>query len=77
MKEKKPKLNRIKEVLRRRKRTNTWLAEQLGYNINTISRWCHNKQQPDVTTLYKVAHLLEVPVYDLLEPENPFDDQAG
>lgn len=60
------KLNRINEVLREQGRTNKWLSAQLGKNEVTVSRWCRNLQQPDLETLYRVAHLLGVPARDLL-----------
>ena len=33
-------LNRLKVVLAEKKRTNKWLAEQLGKDPATISKWC-------------------------------------
>ena len=59
-------LNRIKVVLVEKKRTNKWLAEQLGKDPATISKWCTNTSQPDLSTLLQVANLLEVDVKDLL-----------
>ena len=59
-------LNRLKVVLVEKKRTNKWLAEQLGKDPATISKWCTNTSQPDLTTLLQVANLLEVDVKDLL-----------
>ena len=59
-------LNRIKVVLVEKKRTNKWLAEQLGKDPATISKWCTNTSQPDLATLLQVANLLEVDVKDLL-----------
>lgn len=59
-------LNRIKVVLVEKKRTNKWLAEQLGKDPATISKWCTNTSQPDLATLLLVANLLEVDVKDLL-----------
>ena len=59
-------LNRIKVVLVEKKRTNKWLAEQLGKDPATISKWCANTSQPDLSTLLQVANLLEVDVKDLL-----------
>lgn len=35
-------LNRIKIVLVEHKRTNKWLAEQLGKDPATVSKWCTN-----------------------------------
>ena len=59
-------LNRIKVVLADKQRTNKWLAEQLGKDKTTISKWCTNSSQPDLQTLTKVAQLLEVDIKDLL-----------
>ena len=59
-------LNRIKVVLVEKKRTNKWLAEQLGKDPATISKWCTNTSQPDLATLLQVANLLEGDVKDLL-----------
>ena len=53
-------MNRIKVILVEKQKTNRWLAEQLGKSENTISRWCSNKSQPSLDTLFKIAELLEV-----------------
>ena len=57
-------LNRIKVVLADKQRTNKWLAEQLGKDKTTISKWCTNSSQPDLESLMKTAKLLEVEVAD-------------
>lgn len=59
-------LNRIKVVLVEKKKTNKWLAEQLGKDPATISKWCTNTSQPDLATLSRVAALLDVDMKDLL-----------
>ena len=59
-------LNRLKVVLAEKKRTNKWLAEQLGKNYSTISKWCTNTSQPDLQTLDRIAQLLDMDVKDLL-----------
>ena len=59
-------LNRLKVVFAEKKRTNKWLAEQLGKNVTTVSKWCTNTSQPDLQTLDKIASLLEIDVKDLL-----------
>ena len=59
-------LNRIKVVLADKQRTNKWLAEQLGKDKTTISKWCTNSSQPDLESLMKTAKLLKVEVADLL-----------
>ena len=63
-------LNRIKVVLVEHKRTNKWLAEQLGKDQTTISKWCTNTSQPDLGSLIKTAKLLGVELADLVREEN-------
>ena len=59
-------LNRLKVVLAEKKRTNKWLAEQLGKDPATISKWCTNNAQPSVENLIDIARCLEVNVNELL-----------
>jgi transcriptional regulator with XRE-family HTH domain len=59
-------LNRIKSVLADKDKTNLWLAEQLGKNKSTISKWCTNDQQPTLETLFDIADVLGVEVCELL-----------
>lgn len=60
--------NRLKVVLAEKKRTNKWLAEQIGKDPATVSKWCTNSAQPGLETLYQIASCLEVDVKDLLVP---------
>ena len=59
-------LNRLKVVLAEKKRTNKWLAEQLGKDPAIISKWCTNNAQPSVENLIDIARCLEVNVNELL-----------
>ena len=59
-------LNRLKVVLAEKKRTNNWLASELGKNPATVSKWCTNTSQPDLSTLSKIADALEIDVRELL-----------
>lgn len=59
-------INRIKVVLVEKKRTNKWLAEQLGKDPATVSKWCTNTAQPSLETLLEIARVLDVDVKDLL-----------
>lgn len=59
-------LNRLKVVLAEKKRTNKWLAEQLGKDQGTVSKWCTNTCQPDLKTFVKIAQLLEVDMAELV-----------
>ena len=59
-------INRLKVVLAEKKRTNKWLCEQLNVNPSTVSKWCTNSSQPDLETLIKISHLLDVELDDLV-----------
>ena len=61
-------LNRLKVVLADKKRTNKWLAEQLGLGKDpaTISKWCTNNAQPNLENLVEIAKVLEVDINDLI-----------
>jgi len=59
-------INRLKVVLVEKKKTNKWLAEQLGKDPATVSKWCTNSAQPGLETLLQIAEVLEVDVKDLL-----------
>ena len=61
-------LNRLKVVLAEKKRTNKWLAEQLGKDPATVSKWCTNTIQPNVETLVEIAKCLNVEIQDLFWP---------
>lgn len=63
------KLNRIKAVLADKDKTNKWLAEQLGKDLATVSKWCTNASQPSLETLLMIAKLLDVEVNDLVRLE--------
>ena len=56
----------VKIVLAEKEKTGTWLSEQMGRNIGTVSRWMTNKGQPSVEQLYEIAHHLDVDVRELL-----------
>lgn len=62
-------LNRLKVVLADKKRTNRWLAEQLGKDETTISKWCTNSSQPDLGSLMRIAQLLDVEISELVRFE--------
>ena len=54
------KINRIKVVLVEQGKTGKWLAEQVGKNEATVSRWCSNRMQPSLDMIVKIATLLNV-----------------
>lgn len=59
-------INRLKVVLAEKKRTNKWLAQQLGKDPGTVSKWCTNTMQPNLETLVEIAKYLDINVKDLL-----------
>lgn len=59
-------LNRLKVVLVEKKKTSKWLAEELGKNPSTVSKWCTNVSQPDLYTLNIIANILDIDVSDLI-----------
>jgi transcriptional regulator with XRE-family HTH domain len=60
------KLNRIKGALADAGKTNLWLAEQVGRDPVTVSKWCTNTSQPDLQTLSRIADVLGIDVRELL-----------
>ena len=60
------KINRIKVALVENGKTGKWLAEQVGKNEATVSRWCSNKMQPSLDTLVRISELLDSDVKDLI-----------
>lgn len=64
------KINRLKVVLVETVRTGKWLAEQVGKNEATVSRWCSNKMQPSLDMLVKIAKLLNVDPRQLINGGN-------
>ena len=63
-------INRIKAVLADSGKTSKWLAEQLGKDPMTISKWCANTTQPDLHTLLKISDLLNDNIRELLVIRN-------
>ena len=59
-------INRLKIVLVEKKKTGRWLAEQLGKDPSTVSKWCTNVSQPDLITLSRIAELLNIDRRDLI-----------
>ena len=61
-------LNRIKVKKKKKDKSNKWLAEQLGKDQATISKWVTNTTQPNLEMLLLIAKVLEVNVNDLVRP---------
>ena len=66
IKKKKKAINRLKVVLAEKNLTSKWLAEKLGKNEATISRWCTNDVQPTLNTLDEISKLLNISISELI-----------
>ena len=62
------KINRIAEVLIENNKKNMDLVKLFNVSESTVSRWVHNKQQPDIHKLYKIAEFLKIDIRELLHP---------
>lgn len=69
------KINRLKNLLVEKEKTNVWLASQLGVNSTTVSKWCTNSSQPDILMLLRIAQLLEIKVRSFYDDDvaNQYD----
>lgn len=59
--------NRIKVILAEKNLTNKWLAEKVGKDQATVSKWVTNTSQPNFESLIKIAECLEVTVDNLIK----------
>ena len=62
-------LNRIKVMLAERMITNKELAEMLGKDPATISKWVTNTTQPSLENLIDIAKCLKCDISDLVRKE--------
>lgn len=60
------KLNRIKDVLKSRGITQTWLTEQMGCHFSTVNAYCSQRLQPSLSTLSEIGKILNVDLKDLI-----------
>lgn len=59
-------MNRIKEILKAKGITQTWLALKMNKSYTTINEYARNVRQPSVEDLYEIADILQVQATDLL-----------
>ena len=64
--------NRIRVVLAERQITNRALADSLGVNEVTISRWTANRNQPSMSQFVEISKFLNVDIKELIEV-NPME----
>ena len=63
-------LNRIKVMLAERMRTNKELAEMLGKDPATVSKWVTNTSQPSLENLIESARCLKCEINDLVRTDH-------
>ena len=69
--------NRIKVMLAERNQTNKWLAEQIGKDPATVSKWVTNASQPSLEMILKMAEVLKCNYTELIrdvEEQDPIID---
>ena len=59
-------MNRIKEVLKDKGISQTWLADKMEKSYNTINEYARNVRQPSLEDLYRIAEILDVDIKVLI-----------
>lgn len=65
------KLNTISDALDKVGKSQKEIADHFGININTVSRWCNNKQQPTLSMFFRLSEYLSMPVFSLIRLSSP------
>lgn len=63
-------LNRIKVMLAERMMTNKELAEMLGKDPATVSKWVTNTSQPSLENLIEISRCLKCEINDLVRTDH-------
>jgi transcriptional regulator with XRE-family HTH domain len=61
-----PAKTNLSSVMKAQGRTNRWLSSQMGKSINTITLWSTGKVSIPLESLYSIAEILGVTIYELL-----------
>jgi len=59
-------MNRIKDVLKKQGRSQTWLAEKIEKSYVVVTNYCNNNNQPSIKVLRNIAKELDIDVRELL-----------
>lgn len=59
-------MNRIKEVLKDKGISQTWLSIKMEKSYNTINEYTRNVRQPSLEDLYRIAEILDVDIKILI-----------
>lgn len=68
----------IKVILAEKNLQNKWLAEQIGRDQATISKWVTNSAQPPLEALIQIAQCLDVDINELIRvpKQNSFRNKS-
>lgn len=66
----KERINRLKIVLAEEQKSSKWLAEQLGKDRATVSKWVTNTMQPNARNLLRIAEALNIDAGRLLNQKH-------
>lgn len=59
-------LHRIKEVLAEKEKSGYWLAKETEISYNSIHSYLHNRMEPSLTNLFRIAEALKVSPKELI-----------
>ena len=59
-------MNRIKEVLKDKGISQTWLAKKMGKSYPALNDYARNKRQPSLEDLYTIAEILDISITKLI-----------
>ena len=59
-------LHRIKEVLEEHEKSGYWLAKESEITYGSIHSYLHNKVEPSLTNLFRIAEALKVDPKELI-----------
>jgi DNA-binding XRE family transcriptional regulator len=58
-------INRLAIILKEERRSNRWLASEIGFTETTVSKWANNAKQPNIFIFYMIALVLRRNLQDL------------
>lgn len=64
-------MERLKELRKSRKITQTELANILNVEQTTVSKWENDKTMPDIEMLKKISGYFNVSISEIIEDEQP------
>jgi transcriptional regulator with XRE-family HTH domain len=62
--------NTIREAIEKAGKSQPDIVAHFGLNSNTVSRWCNNRQQPNIAMFFDLSEHLGLPLWDLIKSES-------